>query len=101
MPFSKLRTAMSALYPSEQNHLSEQSATQRINLLSEIDQHNGPVFMRSYSSLIPATCSEQSVARLAQALKDFSGLSAGTKRSLLIKHQEDKRCLMIKHTLSL
>ncbi|GAA6172126.1 aminopeptidase N [Colwellia sp. KU-HH00111] len=101
MPFSKLRTAMSALYPSEQNHLSEQSATQRINLLSEIDQHNGPVFMRSYSSLIPATCSEQSVARLAQALKDFSGLSAGTKRSLLIKHQEDKRCVMIKHTLSL
>lgn len=101
MPFSKLRTAMSALYPSEQNHLSEQSATQRISSLATIDANNGPVFMRSYSSLIPATCNKLSVSRLEQALVESTSLSAGTKRSLLIKHQEDKRCLMIKNTLSL
>lgn len=101
IPFAKLRTAMSALYPSEQNHLNEQSAEQRINSLTTIDSDNGPVFMRSYSRLIPATCSEVSVARLEQALVALTTLSAGSKRSLLIKHQEDKRCLMIKNTLSL
>lgn len=101
LPFSKLRTAMSALYPSEQNHFNEQSAEQRISSLTTIDSNNGPVFMRSYSNLIPATCSEVSVTRLEQALVELAGLTAGTKRSLLIKHQEDKRCLMIKNALSL
>lgn len=100
IPFSKLRTAMSALYPSEQNHLSEQSATQRINSLSEIDQRNGPVFMRSYGQLIPATCSAASVARLNKAVTELTNLSASTKRNLLITEQEDKRCLMIKKAIT-
>jgi len=93
--FSKLRTAMSALYPSEQNNFSEKTAKQRIESLTEIDNANGPVFMRSYNDLIPATCSEVSVTRLATAIKELTTLSASTKRSLLIKHQEDQRCLMI------
>lgn len=100
LPFSKLRTAMTALYPSEQNKLNEQSAEQRISSLATIDQNNGPVFMRSYSNLIPATCSEVSVARLEKALAELTSLSASTQRNLLIKHQEDKRCLMIKNNLS-
>jgi aminopeptidase N len=100
LPFSKLRTAMSALYPSEQNELNEQSAEQRMSSLATIDQNNGPVFMRSYSNLIPATCSEVSVARLEKALVELTSLSASTQRSLLIKNQEDKRCLMIKNNLS-
>ena len=98
--FSKLRTAMSALYPSEQNDFSEQSAVQRINTLSAIDQQNGPVFMRSYAQLIPATCSEESVARLNKAVAELTSLSASTKRSLLITQQEDKRCLMIKQAIT-
>ena len=52
--------------------------------------------MRSYNDLIPATCTEISVARLTTAIKTLTTLSAGTKRSLLIKQQEDQRCLMIK-----
>ncbi len=91
---------MTALYPSEQNKLNEQSAEQRISSLATIDQNNGPVFMRSYSNLIPATCSEVSVARLEKALAELTSLSASTQRNLLIKHQEDKRCLMIKNNLS-
>ena len=100
LPFSKLRTAMSALYPSEQTHFNEKTAEQRMSSLATIDKNNGPVFMRSYSNLIPATCSEVSVARLEKALVELTSLSAGTQRSLLIKHQEDKRCLMIKNNLS-
>jgi len=69
--------------------------------LMEIDKVKGPVFMRSYNNLIPATCSELSVARLKTAINDLTELSSGTKRSLLIKHQEDQRCLMIRHSLTL
>jgi len=99
--FSKLRTAMSALYPSEQNSFSEQSATQFMLSLTEIDKTNGPVFMRSYNHLIPATCSKVSVARLTTAINELTKLSVGTKRSLLIKQQEDQRCLLIKSKMAL
>ena len=99
--FSKLRTAMSALYPSEQNILREQTATQLMLNLTQIDKANGPVFMRSYNNLIPATCNTISVARLNTAINDLTELSSGTKRSLLIKHQEDQRCLMIKNNIKL
>ncbi len=99
--FSKLRTAMSALYPSEQNSFNEQNAAQFMLSLTEMDQANGPVFMRSYNNLIPATCSKVSVARLAKAVNELSDLSAGTKRSLLIKQQEDQRCLLIKNKMTL
>ena len=64
-------------------------------------QQNGPVFMRSYNQLIPATCNKMSVARLGKAVAQLSELSAGTKRSLLIKQQEDQRCLMIKKAMTL
>ena len=101
LPFSKLRTAMSALYPSEQNSFNEQSAAQRMASLSIMDKANGPVFMRSYNQLIPATCNAVSVARLNKAVSELTGLSTGTKRSLLIKQQEDQRCLMIKNKIAL
>jgi len=99
--FAKLRVAMSALYPSEQNHFNEQSAVQRINSLSTIDKINGPVFMRSYNHLIPAICNEVSIARLAKAVNELTELSTGTKRSLLVKQQEDLRCMMIKEAINL
>ncbi len=99
--FSKLRTAMAALYPSEQNNFNEQNAAQFMLSLTEMDQANGPVFMRSYNSLIPATCSDVSVARLAKAVSELSDISAGTKRSLLIKQQEDQRCVLIKNKVTL
>lgn len=100
LPFAKLSTAMSALYPSEQIGLSEQSANQRMATLLSLDKSRGQVFMRGYSNLIPATCNPNSVTRLDVAIKEFTNISAGTMRSLLIKHQEDKRCLMIKNAIS-
>ena len=101
IPLSKLRTAMSALYPSEQTKLNEQSAMQRLSSLSVMDKVQGPVFMRSYSQLIPTTCNEVSIERLNKAVDAASNLSASTKRSLLIKQQADKRCLMIKKAMTL
>ncbi|WDE14670.1 aminopeptidase N [Thalassomonas haliotis] len=97
LPFSKLRTAMNALYPAEQNQLAELTAEQRLATLAQMDKNNNPVFMRSYAGrLIPATCSEASVKRLDAAIENSAVLSAGTKRRLLVAHQEDQRCLAIK-----
>jgi aminopeptidase N len=102
LPFSKLRTAMSAMYPSEQNELAKLTAEQRIATLPAIDKAQGPVFMRSYAGmLIPANCDQQSVDRLANAIATQTELSAGTKRALLVQHQEDERCVMIKQKLTI
>ena len=93
---------MSAMYPSEQNDLSELTADQRINTLVSVDAKHDHSFMRSYANiLIPATCSEQSVARLQQAASNYNTLAAGTKRALLIKLQDDQRCVMIKNTITI
>ncbi len=102
IPFSKIRTAMAAMYTSEQVELDEQTADKRLATLTAIDKENGPVFMRSYSrSLIPATCSQTSVNRLENAIEKLTELSAGTRRNLLLSHQADQRCLMIKNNLTL
>ena len=92
---------MAALFPSEQNSFSEKNATQVMLNLTKIDKANGPIFMRSYNNLIPATCSDVSLARLAKAVSNLTELSAGTKRSLLIKQQEDQRCVLIKNKMTL
>ena len=56
--------------------------------------------MRSYGELIPAGCSPASVKRLETAAARYKDLSAGTRRALLATHQEDKRCVMIKQTMT-
>ncbi len=101
LTFSKIRTAMSALYPSNQNDLDELTADERIASLAQIDKEHDHSFMRSYASLIPATCSEESVARLTKAAKELTQLSAGTQRALLQTLQNDERCLLIKRKISI
>ncbi|WDE05647.1 aminopeptidase N [Thalassomonas viridans] len=100
LPFSKLRTAMNALYPGEQNQLAELTAQQRLATLAEMDKNNNPVFMRSYAALlIPMTCTDASVKRLDAAIENAAALSAGTQRRLLVARQEDQRCLTIKNKM--
>lgn len=101
LPFSKIRTAMNSLYPSEQNALSEQTANARLARLPALDKAAGPVYMRSYGgALIPATCTPQSVKRLAEAADKYKELSAGTRRALLDAQQEDQRCVTIKQAIT-
>ncbi len=102
LPFSKIRTAMGSLYPGEQSALSELSADERLDKLAATDKAAGPVFMRSYAgSLIPSGCTPASVARLDKAIARFPDLSAGTKRGLLVTHQEDARCVAIKKAMTI
>ncbi|MDB5755191.1 MAG: aminopeptidase, partial [Massilia sp.] len=100
LPFSRVRVAMDSLYPVEQNALSEATAADRLAKLPAIDKEAGPVYMRSFSEMIPANCTTASVKRLELAAAKYKGLSAGTRRALLSTRQEDKRCLMIKQVMT-
>jgi aminopeptidase N len=66
-----------------------------------VDKTGGPVFMRAYAgTMIPATCTPQSVARLSRAAATMTDLSAFTRRTLLDTLQDDQRCVAIKAKLS-
>lgn len=101
LPFSKLRTAMGSLYPSEQGRLAEQSADQRLAKLPELDKAAGPVYMRSYGpTLIPGGCTPGDVERLQAASGKLTELSAGTRRALLDTLQESQRCVAIRQAMT-
>jgi aminopeptidase N len=101
LPFSKIRTAMHSMYPPEQKQLSEQSAAQRLAQLPAMDKAADPVYMRSYAAaMIPASCTPASVKRLSDAAAKMTGLSAGTRRSLLDAIEEDQRCVTIRNAMT-
>ncbi|WP_426113598.1 aminopeptidase N [Massilia sp. PWRC2] len=102
LPFSKVRVAIYSLYPVEQKALSEATAAARLASLAELDKVAGPVFMRSYTEMIPATCSAASVKRLDSAASSasFAQLSAGTRRALLTLREEDQRCVSISRAMT-
>jgi aminopeptidase N len=101
LPFSKVRTAMGSLYPTEQKALAEQTADQRLAKLPELDKNAGPVYMRAYGpSMIPASCTPASVKRLQAASTKMTALSAGTRRALLDTLEEDQRCVAIRQAMT-
>ncbi|SFD10487.1 aminopeptidase N [Massilia yuzhufengensis] len=101
LPFSRVRTAMGSMYPTEQKALAEQTAAARLARLPAIDKAAGPVFMRSYAgTMIPASCTPASVQRLERAAQQLKDLSAGTRRSLLDTLQEDQRCVAIQKAMT-
>ena len=101
LPFSKVRTAMEYLYPSEQRALGEQTADARLAQLARLDKSAGPVYMRTYgAAMIPAGCTPKSVARLQAAADTAQDLSAGTRRALLDTLQEDQRCVAMRQALT-
>ena len=101
LPFSRLRTAMGSMYPAEQKKLDELTAESRLAKLPALDKAAGPVFMRTYAgTMIPASCTPDSVARLTKAAGAMKDLSAGTRRALLDTLQEDQRCVAIKQAMT-
>jgi aminopeptidase N len=101
LPFSRIRTAMGSIFPAEQGALNERDADARLARLPQVDKTGGPVFMRAYAgTMIPATCTPQSVARLSRAATTMTDLSAFTRRTLLDTLQDDQRCVAIKAKLS-
>jgi aminopeptidase N len=57
--------------------------------------------MRAYGpSLIPATCTPASVKRLQAASNNMKDLSAGTRRTLVDRLEEDQRCVTIRQAMT-
>ncbi|MGS0680922.1 aminopeptidase N [Shewanella sp. 125m-7] len=97
LAFTKVRTVMNNLYPSEQQYLSETTAKQRFATLAQLDSSKGPVFMRSYShALIPQQCSYGNVVELKQLIESTPSLSALTVRALKEAISQEQICLKIK-----
>jgi aminopeptidase N len=93
LPYAKLRVAMGNLYPSGQESFDEASAAQRLESMAKIDAAADRVFMRSYGSMVPATCTPASVARLEQAKASMAGLSEGVRRDIVSSLEADRRCV--------
>ncbi|RSZ58102.1 aminopeptidase N [Massilia atriviolacea] len=101
LPFSRVRTAMENLYPARQRALSELTAAERLRRLPALDKAAGPVYMRAWAAtLIPKDCTPASVARLAQAGRQFRGLSEGTMRALRDEHENERRCLAVRKAMT-
>jgi aminopeptidase N len=102
MSYAKLRSAMDSIFPPEQSKFNEMTAEARMASLVAVDKTHDHVFMRTYArNMLPETCTKQSVARLAKAIRNNPDLSSGTRRALLVAHQDDKRCLVIKDKITL
>ena len=101
LSFARVRTAMSYLYPVAQGELSEQTAALRLDQLPELEKRSTPLFMRHYlSTMLPATCTPGSVARLAQAITTHKDLSANTRKALMLAKQEDERCVALQAAMA-
>ncbi len=101
VPFARIRIAMESLYPAGQGALAEASAEQRLRRLPEIDKAATPAYLRAYAAtMIPATCTPASVARLESAIVAMKDLSPVTGRALRTRHEEDRRCVAIKEAMT-
>ena len=95
-PFARIRIAMANLYPPGQEKLAEASFEDRLRQLPELDKTANPAYMRAYgATMIPATCTAASVARLQAAIASMPALSPATGRALRIRSEEDQRCVAI------
>ncbi|RJY11492.1 aminopeptidase N [Parashewanella spongiae] len=99
VPFSKLRTAMNNLYPSEQKLLSDATAEERLMKLVELDKL-GSVYMRSFAAqLTPKSCDQANIRALEHTLESQPQLSHLTKRILAETKQVQQRCILVKETM--
>jgi aminopeptidase N len=93
LPYSKLRVAMAALYPTGQEAFEESTAASILDSMATVDARADRVFMRSYGNMVPATCTPASVERLQQAKASSGGLSEGVRRDIISKLESDQRCV--------
>lgn len=97
--YPMLRSVMGSLFPGNQSKLQEQYADQIINGLQTLEKQQNPVFMRSYSSVIPSLCTKSNLTRLTKAVEQLQHLSDLTKRNLMTKQYLNQQCLNIRDRL--
>ncbi|MEX2365565.1 MAG: ERAP1-like C-terminal domain-containing protein, partial [Pseudohongiellaceae bacterium] len=91
-----LRSTMGYLFPAEQRDLMDQFATRMMQVIPDINASATQEYMGEYVNyLIPATCSPQSVERLAAANAQFAGFQPLIVKAYRIARQRDQRCVNI------
>jgi len=95
-----LRTILFNLFPPEQTGLLE-------NLADDILQHYGVLnetglerFLNSYIEILPTTCTQASIDRLAALKDEFAGYRPVLANRFLELQQADERCVSIRRRLN-
>jgi aminopeptidase N len=95
-----LRSVLGVLFPSEQLALLEPHRERILAAMPVLNDSASPEFIDSVSgALSPATCTSDSVARLAQANADFAALQPLIVQAYLVHHQNDALCVGMKALL--
>ncbi len=92
-----LRSVLSVLFPSEQMALLEPERERILAAVPIMNAEAAPEFLDSVpSALVPATCTQESVDRLAQANTDFAAMQPLVVKAYLVHHQTDEACVRMK-----
>ncbi|QDF76415.1 MULTISPECIES: ERAP1-like C-terminal domain-containing protein [Shewanella] len=92
----KLTLVMRQLYPSEQKALSQASAEQRLDELTQLDKRNSQAFMQQYTRyLLPRSCNYASVARLQALLAQPEGYSPTTLKGINQTIEAEQECIRV------
>jgi aminopeptidase N len=92
-----LRTVVSVLFPAEQMALLEPQRERILAAIPAMNANASQEFLDSVAGgLTPATCTQTSVDRLAQANTDFAGMLPLVVKAYLVHHQNDATCVSMK-----
>jgi aminopeptidase N len=95
---SRQRAVLAGMFPANQSELQKQLLDQILPSLPALSHKVDPYFMTSYvESLLKPMCSEESVAKMGQALETMAGqLDSTALRFLREAHQADEECLALR-----
>lgn len=98
---ASLRYIVGYLYPVEQQTFQDANAERILAALPGLNDSADERFLNTFAGLIPATCSQDNVARLTAASDAFTDFHPVIIRTILVNLQEDQRCLNIRALLDL
>ncbi len=92
-----LREVLAVLFPAEQMALLEPERERILAAIPIMNREASPEFLDDVpAELSPATCTQASVDRLAQANIDFAGMLPLVVKAYLVHHQNDSTCVGMK-----
>ncbi len=97
---ASLRSVIGALFPAEQMALLEPHRERILGAIPAANETASQELLDSIANgLVPATCTQASVDRLAQANTDFAGMLPLVVKAYLVHHQDDAACVSMKALL--
>lgn len=97
---ASLRFITGYLFPAGQQALHETRADRILDALAAVNARGEDRYMNAILALVPATCTPESVARLTAARDNTTEMHPTIRRTVLVRLQEDERCLNLKARVS-